>query len=425
MAIDVTPLSRSTENGKLAGVIALGLSLGYAGALVSAYLSHLWIMDAQGHPVVEDFVAFWAAGHQALNGAAVAAYDSHAQHAAEFATVGHFSKATLGWAYPPVFLFVAALLACLPYTAAFLSWCAVTLVAYAGVAAAILRRPLGFVFACAAPWTLTGLMPGQNGFLTAALVGASLLSLQKRPALAGVLLGLLSYKPQFGILFPLVLGIAGYSRAFGWACVSTVAVNLLAAAVFGFGTLHGFVHALAGAGQNHLSVAGIGWFKLQSVYGLSRWMGASGQTAWMAQVLFSLSIAAVVSFCWRGSAPFELKAAVLAAAIPLATPYVFIYDLPVLTVACSFLYRDRRFDFPECLLLACAAAAVVGFLCLHAPMGLGASLIVAIIALRRAANAELGEMRTLVLGTLGRGLQVPVKEDRNKSRHEEHSPTIG
>ena len=39
---------------------------------------------------------------------------------------------------------------------------------------------------------------GHNGFLTAALIGSALVVLDRRPVLAGVLFGLIAYKPQFG-----------------------------------------------------------------------------------------------------------------------------------------------------------------------------------------------------------------------------------
>ena len=50
---------------------------------------------------------------------------------------------------------------------------------------------------------------GQNGFLTAALIDGTLYLMPVRPILAGICLGLLSYKPQYGLLFPLVLIAAG------------------------------------------------------------------------------------------------------------------------------------------------------------------------------------------------------------------------
>ena len=44
---------------------------------------------------------------------------------------------------------------------------------------------------------------GQNGFLTAALIGGTLYLIPIRPVLAGICLGLLTYKPQYGLLFPM------------------------------------------------------------------------------------------------------------------------------------------------------------------------------------------------------------------------------
>jgi arabinofuranan 3-O-arabinosyltransferase len=378
-----------TEPDKLILAMALGISLGYAGALAVTFFAHVWILDTHGQPVVEDFVAFWTAGHQVLKGAPVAAYDAHLEHAAEVATIGHSFAGTLGWSYPPQFLFVAALLASLPYTAAFLLWGMTTLGAYASVAATIAGRRLAFPVACAAPWVLTALMPGQNGFLTAALVGGVLLCLDKRPALAGVFLGLLSYKPQFGVLFPLVLAFAGYWRSFGWACVSTLLLNVVAGSVLGFETLTAFLHALSDATQSHLAHAGVGWNKLQSVYGLLRSMGAPAEIGLAAQALFSAAAAAVVVAYWRSKAPFALKAAVLACAIPLVTPYVFVYDLPVLSVACAFLFKHRNFDRVELYLLASTVPSVFAFLWLPFPTAFFASVAVATIAMRRALSENL------------------------------------
>lgn len=375
-----TPAASERENLVLA--IAIGVVIAYAGSLFLAW-HRFWIVDGTGHPIVADFAAFWAAGHLALNGAAVAAYDAHRQHAAEAALIGHNVRETLGWSYPPLFLFVAAGLASLPYVGAFLLWCVTTVTLQASVVAAIAKRRIAFVVACAAPWTLTGLMPGQNGFLTAALIGLALLHLEKRPAFAGLVLGLLSYKPQFGILVPLALAAGGYWRAFGWAAFATLAWSGLAGLVFGLDTFPAFLHALTGATQNHLSQAGIGWNKLQSAYGLTRAMGCSGGIAAIAQAITSVLAAIAIVTCWRGQAPFALKAALLAALIPLATPYVFVYDLPVLAIAVAFLFRHRGFDRVELALLAATAPCMFAFFWLPYPSALFASLAVAAIVLRR------------------------------------------
>ena len=59
--------------------------------------------------------------------------------------------------------------------------------------------------ALAFPAVFVNLGHGHNGFLTAALIGFALLWLDRRPVVAGILFGLLAYKPQFGLMIPLVL----------------------------------------------------------------------------------------------------------------------------------------------------------------------------------------------------------------------------
>ena len=372
-----------SEREKLTIAIAGGTAMGYLASLLAMFRAHTWLLDGQGRPILDDFLVFWAAGHMALQGKALSAYDPYLHHAAEVALAGHNFTGLLNWSYPPPFLFVAMLLASFPYAVAFFAWSIATLAFYAGAAAAIAKRYSAFVIACAAPWVLTALTPGQNGFLTAAIMGLSLLQLEKRPMTSGLLLGLLSYKPQFGILFPLALAAGGYWRAFAWAAASTLALNGLACAVFGLDTLGGFLHALAGNTQSHLTNDGISWGKIQSLYALMRAFGAPATMAWTLQALLSGLAAVTVALTWRSSVPYSLKAASLIAAAPLVTPYVFVYDLPILTMAIAFLFRHRGFDRVEFILLATTVPAVFVFLWLPAPSAFFASLAVAAISARR------------------------------------------
>jgi hypothetical protein len=372
-----------SERGKLVVVIAAGIVFGYAVSLALLFLAHVWILDAQGRPQLQDFVAFWSAGKLALKGAAVSAYDPHAQHAAEAAAIGYDFPGALEWPYPPLFFFVVAPLALLPYATAFVLWCLATLTAYAATIAKIAGRSEAWIVACTAPPVLAALMAGQNGLLTASLLGLSLLLLEKRPAFAGLVIGLLSYKPQFGILFPLALAAGGYWRSFLWAGVSVVAANGLAAAVFGEGTLTGFLHAMSVTGDMRVAHAGMGWNKLQSLYSLLRAFGVSATGAWSAQASLTAAIAVGIVASWRARIPYALKAALLASAIPLATPYILVYDLPMLTVAAAFLYREKPFDKMDIALLVATAPCVMGLLWLPIPSAFFASVAVGLIAVRR------------------------------------------
>jgi len=365
------------------GAIALGVVIGYLVALVGMFVRHLWIADAQARPMLTDFTAVWSAGRLALHGAALSAYDSGAQHAAEVAAIGHDFQGFYGWPYPPSFLFVAAGLASLPYAFAFALWVGAGLGLHGASIAAVTRRPAGAVVAFASPWALASVMVGQNGFLTAALIGFALLAMDRRPALSGLLLGLLTYKPQFGLLIPLALMAGGRWRVIAWAAVSTLGLMGLSAAVFGPQTFTAFLNGLPQTTQALVEGGGVGWSKLQSVYGLARCLGGSNAVGWAAQGAVTLACALAVVLLWRGRSPFALKAAGLAVAAVLATPYVFAYDLVALAVPMAFLWRHRPFDRLDYLLLAGAALAVIPFLFAPAPSGLVASLLVAAAVGRR------------------------------------------
>ncbi|MDE2630933.1 MAG: DUF2029 domain-containing protein, partial [Alphaproteobacteria bacterium] len=270
---------------------AAGAAVAYAIALAHMFAVHQWLVDAQGRPLVADFLAMWSAGGLARGGAALSAYDAHLQHAAEVGALGHDFHGALGWPYPPFFLFVAAGLAFLGYAQAFVVWTGATVAGYAAAIAAIAKNRAAVLLALAAPWTLADLFVGQNGFLTAALIGLVLLNLERRPILSGVLLGLLTYKPQFGLLFPLALAAGGHWRSFVWACATASFLIAFSDFVFGPPTFAAFLDLLPQTTQTLLDEGAVGWSKLQSVYGLVRWLGLPDTAGWTAQAAVTLACA--------------------------------------------------------------------------------------------------------------------------------------
>jgi hypothetical protein len=352
------------------------------------YRSHDWILAANGRPAVTDYLVFWLAGRSALHGAAATAYDPHFLHAAEVAAAGHAFTGSLPWRYAPHFLFMVGALALLPYLASFLVWVAGSLAAYAFTISRIAGTRIAMVLACATPAVFINAICGQNGPLTAALIGGALLTLEERPILSGIFLGLLSYKPQFGILFPLVLVAGGYWRAFGAAIAASAGVVLASAAVFGGNSLWAFVHFLP-ITSNELLIHGVNGFgKLQTVYGLFRWSGFGNGSAWIAQGAVVLAVSAAVVWLWRRDVPFALKAAALSVATLLATPHLYAYDFAVLIVAFAFLYRERAFDLLEMTGIALANLCVGLFLFFPSPIGLFACAIGVALVARRVVQWE-------------------------------------
>src|SRR5262249_54224066 len=175
----------------------------YAIMLVAAYgiATVVWIalghglIDRNNKPIGIDFANVYSAGKLALAGNPGLAYDGVSTIAVEKATFGTEDVPFYIWAYPPLFLGVAAALALMPYGLALAVWMAATLPAYWMAIIAIVPRAITPLVALLYPAVFVNLGHGQNGFIGAALLGAALLLLNQRPIISGVLFGLLAYKP--------------------------------------------------------------------------------------------------------------------------------------------------------------------------------------------------------------------------------------
>ncbi|MGQ0741224.1 MAG: glycosyltransferase family 87 protein [Alphaproteobacteria bacterium] len=366
--------------------LAFAVSFAYLAFLAAMGAAGFWLVDVAGEVVATDFVNVWSAGKLVLAGTPEAAYDWTSHKSVEAAALGHSFAGYFGWHYPPAFLFVAAGLALLPYLAAFFVWMAATLPAYLIVVQRILPFRDAVFLAVAFPATLLNVWVGQNGFLTAALVGGALFLLPGRPLAAGILFGLLSYKPQFGILVPIVLIAAGAWKAFGSAALTAVFLAGLSWAAFGGDTWQAFFASLPHTNEAVLAGGMAGWNELQSLFGVLRWIGAGYVPAFALQLAFATALAVVLCIVWRRQIAYEMKAAALASAVLLATPYVYIYDLTVLMVAAAFFVRAAHssgWNAGEVPVLIGAAALILLFPFVSAPLGVVSACAVFALAVRR------------------------------------------
>lgn len=316
-----------------------------AAALLYVVVTAHGVIDSQGRPLGTDFSLVYAAGSLVLDGQPIAAFDPAALFAREQAIFGDQTQ-FYPWIYPPFFLGLAALLALMPYGLALLAWQGATLAAYLVAVRAILGRSgaqidrLWVLLAVAFPAVLVNIGHGHNGFLTAALLAGGLVLLDRRPVAAGVLLGLIAYKPQLGILIPLVLVATGRWRTFAAAAATVAALVLAATLAFGAEVWPAFLQSSRFARTAVLEAGGTGWHKIQSVFAWARMWGAGVPLAYVLQGAVSVAVAATLARLWRGRADFAHQAAALAIATILATPYSLDYDLMVLAPAIAFLAAD-------------------------------------------------------------------------------------
>jgi alpha-1,2-mannosyltransferase len=362
------------------------------------------LIDQQGRPLGTDFSSFYAAGSYVLDGRPDAPFNLALQHAREQQIFGTGTP-VYSWFYPPFFLFIAAVLAMMPYGVALAVWLSVTLGFYVLTIKAILRPilrkdhksnvssgPLWLLLALAFPAVLINVGHGQNGFLTAALLGAGLVQLDRRPFIAGVLFGCLAYKPQFGLMIPFVLVTSGGWRTFVGAAAT---VGLLAAAtlvVFDVHVWQAFFDSTRFARLVALEQGDVSWYKMQSVFAWARMWGAPTPLAYVLQGALDLAVAASLVRLWRNPAvPYALKAASLCLGTILATPFVLDYDMMVLGPAIAFFAVDglnRGFGPWEktalaALWLAPLAARSVAQVTLI-PLGVLVMLAMFVIIVRRA-----------------------------------------
>ncbi len=356
--------------------------------------------DYQGRPLGTDFSNVYAAGTYVLDGNPAAAFDWPAQHARERQIFGDATP-FYGWHYPPYFLFVAGLLALMPYAMALAVWQGATLLLYLGTLSLIVRTVapreaddrLWILLALAFPAVFVNIGHGHNGFLTAALIGAALLTLERRPILSGLLFGLMAYKPQFGVMIPLVLVATGRWRTVFAAGATVAALTLVTLLAFGPEVWRAFFATAHLTRVEVLEQGGTGWHKIQSLFSIVRMWGGGVLLAYAAQGTLMVALAASLIWLWRSTAAHPLKAAALITASLLATPYSLDYDLVALAPAIAFLVADgfaRGFGPWQK-----SALAFLWFMPLIArtvaehtliPLGVPAMLLVLVLILRRAAS---------------------------------------
>jgi hypothetical protein len=317
-----------------------------------------------------DFCWIWVSGNLANSSNPALVYDPIAFTAAQITLLGTNECHFLHFSYPPTVLFFTYLFGLLPYITAFAVWIGATIVLYLVAVYAIIPRPVALILALTPMAVPVNVLFGHNGFLTAGLIGLSFVFVERRPWLSGILFGLLTYKPQFGVLFPLALLASRNWRTLCWATASGAVLSVAAAAAFGYQGWPSFIDLLWHRNST-LSPDGV-QLELQSIYGLLHWAGASAWLSWTVHLAVAIVVAIAVCAVWAKPIPHSLKAAVLSIGALMVTPYVLRYDLCILSISVAFLVKDglsRGFLAGERTVIVICIAAFLLWLAPMMPVG--------------------------------------------------------
>jgi alpha-1,2-mannosyltransferase len=296
-------------------------------------------LDREGKPIGTDFIGFYTASRLALDGHPELAYDVGTHWAAQKVLFGPALGYT-AFFYPPPALLISLPLAVAPFFWSLAAWLATTGYAFFRVLRAYLPSldPIAFF---AFPAVFVNAAHGQNGFLTAALIGGGLLAMDSRPALAGVLFGAIAFKPHLALVIPFALVFAHRWTTLIVAAATAAAFSATSLVAFGLPTWAGFF-ADAPFARSALENNLVGDEKMQSVFAAVRLLHGSLALAWGAQIATTLC---VVGALWRLErrafrAPAE-PAAVVCAGL-LASPFLLDYDLTLLAIPLVWLLGEGR-----------------------------------------------------------------------------------
>lgn len=355
-------------------------------------------IDPFGKPVGYDFITFWSASRIALEGAPVDAYMPLRLFDIQREAVPAL-KMIFAWHYPPTFYLIVLPLSLLPYLWSYGVFVLTTLGAYWLVVRRVAVSGGATALFFAFPGIFVNALHGQNAFLTGALLGATLLLLERRPVLAGICAGLLVIKPHLALLLPLIFVCIRAWTALAAAALSAAALFGMSVAVLGVETLLAFFANLHFV-RLVLEQGVIPWAKMPTFFAFASLLGASPPVAYALQALGALFAVGCIVWVWRQSVDYALKASVLVTGTLLVSPYLFDYDLALLALPLAWfgMYgmrtgwrRGERNLLVLCWALPALVAPLTGGIYLQlAPFVLAALLL----AVARRVREEISLART-------------------------------
>ena len=310
----------------------------YEAVYLAIYLVH---PPSDGGRLFGDFFAFWSFARFAHALPVQRIYDVGALQGFQQALPGGFRQ-FYPYPYPPIFLLFLWPLGGLSYFSAYGVWIGVTLGAYLFAVAGRDWRSPQLWLAVAAPTTLLAIISGQNGLLTAALMIGGFRLMGDRPILGGIVLGGLIFKPQLFILVPFVLLASRQWRGLVGVTVSVLGLTLASVLAFGPIVWLRWLQALPtlwGLFEDNRQKLGS---LMPTVTAGLLGAGVGQGVTHGVQIAFTLGVTLCLGLIFhRGArmtgAPRVLDVAALQVGAFLATPYAFIYDMPMVTSAVATL----------------------------------------------------------------------------------------
>ncbi len=304
--------------------LILALMVMVIGARIVYYTGYLPDLGGNG---VSDFDLFYVVAKAIGGGELAKAYSI--QSLMDLMQKYSAFREPIPWAYPPPFNLVLAPLGLMPIAAAYALFLGCTFAAWLLVLKRLAGQALILPMVMTFPGVFVELSAGQNGFLTAFLLGLAALWMLENRSRAGVPLGLMVIKPHLAV----TLGLAALLKR-RWRVIALAAVSALllcGLATLAFGTE--IWQAYRAAVKENVGFLEKGYFptaRMVTAYAVMQSLNL-GALAFPAQTLVTvLVLLANLHIGLKKDLRSALGFALVTA--PMISPYAYDYDTPIVTI---------------------------------------------------------------------------------------------
>lgn len=276
-----------------------------------------------------DFMNMWHFGKAALSEAPGLWYDNDIYNAHLRTHVAEYPAQYLS--YPPHVMLLAAPFGLMGYKTALAVFCTVSALCYYYATRDIFNTALSRLALWVMPTIALTLVAGQLSVLLAAAFIVIFRTLDSRPWIAGLLIALMTVKPQIGFIFPIFLLATGRYKVFGFASLFSVIFIGSSIAIYGVSVWETFLQTRIGEQMElllHIHPMTRGWMPSVAV---NAGIAGFGPQA-MGLIHITTALAAIGFMIWgvRQTRDKFLQYALFLAVSFVATPYLMIYDTVIL-----------------------------------------------------------------------------------------------
>jgi len=299
------------------------------------------LIDREGQLKGADFLHEYVLGNIARMHAGGLLYDAHRQAYLGQLLIHGVPGETYLPVYGPQYSLVFLPFAWMSYGWAATAWMATSALAYSFCCWLLLRSCVHlrddpttiFFLAAAFPGFFYLIASGQNSVMALIAFTAAFFCFRaKRTLLAGMALGLLMYKPQFGVMAAVLFVLTLEWKVVVGALITGGGQLAAGALYYGRSALHEYFAGLVHLNQNasalepHLDRM----HSLRSFWQLLLpWQGIAS----VFYAITALAVVVITIWCWRSKARVELRYAVFLIGSALVDPHLTDYDLVILMPA--------------------------------------------------------------------------------------------